>query len=350
MAEIASTVVVTGAGGWLGRALVEMYHNHQSRGDATKVVCLVHQPGDVSAIVSALADTIGQGTTVHQVDLLDSMAIDEVLTDLDPGFDVIHTAGVIHAPRIDDLFRVNVQGTRHLLQSALRHGARRVVHVSSNSPFGTNPDPDDAFGEFEPYNPYMAYGRSKMEAEFIVFDHVERGLDAVIVRPPWFYGPHQPLRQTRFFSMVKAGRFPVFGRGEQRRSMVYVGNLALGIEGARSWSGEPGRAWWIADAEPYTVTEIVETVGRALRDEGLWVHQPMSRLPEMVARVAERIDRTVQRTGRYIQSVHVLGEMNKTIACDISAARRDLGYAPPVSLYEGMRASIRWCLSQGIVL
>jgi len=58
----------------------------------------------------------------------------------------------------------------------------------------------------------------------------------------------------------------------------------------------------------------------------------------------------VQRTGRYVQGLHVLGEMDKTIACDISAARRDLGYDPQVELYEGMRRSIRWCLEQGMEL
>jgi nucleoside-diphosphate-sugar epimerase len=58
----------------------------------------------------------------------------------------------------------------------------------------------------------------------------------------------------------------------------------------------------------------------------------------------------LQRVGRYQQQVHVLGEMGHSIACDISAARADLGYAPEIELYEGMRRSIRWCRDQGIPL
>src|SRR5947208_3000073 len=50
-----------------------------------------------------------------------------------------------------------------------------------------------------------------------------------IVRAPWFYGPEQPARQTRFFSMIKAGRFPIVGGGHNRRSMGYVDSLAYGI-------------------------------------------------------------------------------------------------------------------------
>jgi nucleoside-diphosphate-sugar epimerase len=70
----------------------------------------------------------------------------------------------------------------------------------------------------------------------------------------------------------------------------------------------------------------------------------------LAGRLAEIGDRMVQRVGRYQQQLHVLGEMNHTIACDISATRNDLGYQPRVELYEGMRNSIRWCVEQGLEL
>lgn len=355
MAEAgAKTLVITGAAGWLGRTLVEYYASRLDSGlDGTgvsRLVCLVHDATDAESLLALVPPLQRDRVDVHTVDIVDVAALEPIFNRLDRGFDVIHTAGVIHAPRLRTIFSVNVSGTRNILTLAQRHGARRVVHVSSNSPFGTNPDRTDTFGEFEPFHPYLAYGRSKMEAELAVEEAVNHGLDAVIVRPPWFYGPHQPARQTTFFTMVKKGRFPIFGSGDQRRSMVFVENLVDGVARARLWDGPAGRAWWIADAEPYTVREIVDTVGRALRDEGFWVAEPSFFLPPFVGSMAELADRVIQRTDRYIQAVHVLGEMNKTIACDISAARRDLGYEPTISLYEGMRRSIRWCLSQGIAL
>jgi nucleoside-diphosphate-sugar epimerase len=170
------------------------------------------------------------------------------------------------------------------------------------------------------------------------------------VRPPWFYGPYQPPRQTTFFRMVRAGRFPVIGDGEQRRSMVYVENLVDGVLAAADTAGVAGRGFWIADERPYTVNEIVATVGRALTDEGFAVTPPGRPMPAIVGRVAERIDAVVQRTGRYQQQFHVLGEMDKTIACDIGASCDVLGYEPRVALYEGMRSSIRWCLAEGLEL
>jgi nucleoside-diphosphate-sugar epimerase len=150
--------------------------------------------------------------------------------------------------------------------------------------------------------------------------------------------------------MVRTGRFPVFGDGQQRRSMVYVDNLVQGVVAAELVPTPAGRGWWIADARPYTVTEIVETVGRALEAEGFTVKPNRLRLPALVGRLAERADAMTQRAGRYVQAVHVLGEMDKTIACDITVARQELGYDPQVALEEGMRRSIRWCKDEGLSL
>jgi len=350
VAKASAPLVITGAAGWLGRSLVDHFVNNVDTSGITQLVCLVHAADDVDSLRQLIPDSVQDRVVITAVDIVDSAQVHLALSNLGPGFDVIHAAGIIHAPRIKDLFAVNATGTRNVVEASRRFGSRRLVHVSSNSPFGTNPDPANIFGEHEPFNPYLAYGRSKMEAELSVIEAVDQGLDAVIVRPPWFYGPHQPARQTKFFSMVKAGRFPVFGSGQQSRSMVFVENLVDGIGRARKWDGPAGRGWWIADARPYTVQEIVETVGQALRDEGFWVADPSFSLPNFVGSMAEMADRVIQKTDRYVQGVHVLGEMNKSIACDISAARRDLGYEPQVSLYDGMRRSIRWCLGQGITL
>jgi nucleoside-diphosphate-sugar epimerase len=150
--------------------------------------------------------------------------------------------------------------------------------------------------------------------------------------------------------MVRRGRFPVIGRGDQSRSMVYVDNLVQGVLRAELVATGPGRGWWIADARPYSVAELVATVGRALTDEGFEVSPHRVRVPGIVGRVAELADSSIQRTGRYQQQVHVLGEMGKNIACDISVARAELGYEPTIELYEGMRRSIRWCLAEGLQL
>jgi nucleoside-diphosphate-sugar epimerase len=68
----------------------------------------------------------------------------------------------------------------------------------------------------------------------------------------------------------------------------------------------------------------------------------------MVGDLAGAADGALQALGLYNQQIHVLGEMGHTIACSIDKARRELGYAPTVALYDGMRESVRWCLANGL--
>ncbi len=342
--EEPGVTVVTGAAGWLGTGLVTALSGDGRFG----------REGIIRGLVRPQESADHLPARVHVVrgDVTDPGSLDALFDglDADDTVDVVHAAGVIHPGSTDEFDAVNHRGTRNVMDAARRHGVRRVVHVSSNSPFGTNAARDDRFGNDEPYHPYLGYGRSKMDAELAVLAAVDEGLDAVMVRPPWFYGPHQPARQTTFFTMVRNGRFPVLGDGGQVRSMTYIDNLVQGIVLAELTPTEPGRGWWIADAEPYTVNEIVETVGDVLRQEGFEVKPNRVRLPAVAGTVAEKIDTMAQRTGRYVTQFHVLGEMNKNIAVDISAARSELGYDPEVALAEGMRRSVRWCIDQGIEL
>ena len=335
---------MTGASGWLGTTLLHALTDGPWARDG------VVRPFVRTRVEADQLAALGPGVRPVIGDVRDPADLDRLFTGLDGSVDVIHAAGVIHPRDVDEFFAVNVDGTKGVLARSSGHGVRRVVHVSSNSPFGTNSHPGDRFRGDEPYRPYYGYGRSKMDAELAVCDAVGDGVDAVIVRPPWFYGPYQPPRQTTFFTMVRTGTFPVFGTGDQSRSMVYVGDLVDGVLRAELVPTPPGRAWWIADATPYTVNEIVETVGRALTDEGFAVRRNRARVPDVVGRLAERADAVIQRSGRYHQQIHVLGEMNKSIACDIGTARADLGYDPRVGLYDGMRRSIRWCVERGFEL
>jgi nucleoside-diphosphate-sugar epimerase len=329
--------VVTGAAGWLGSALLEALGDESS-----SLRCLVRSTEEAELVrrQAPKADVVVG-------DVRDPVALASLLDD-GAGAVVVHAASVIHpSDGVREFFDVNVGGTALLLDEARRAGAGRVVYVSSNSPFGFNPSPDDRFDEDAPYNPYLGYGQSKMEAERLVTRAGASGLDTVIVRCPWFYGEHQPQRQTSFFTMVRRGIFPMCGNGSNRRSMVYTGNLAQGLVLAARSAEAAGRAYWVADPEPYRMTEILSTVKHALTDEGLSVSARQVRLPAATSAIAGLGDRMLQATNRYSAQLHVLSEMSRTIACSTDRAQRELGYRPEVDLYTGMRRSIRWCLDQG---
>jgi nucleoside-diphosphate-sugar epimerase len=130
--------------------------------------------------------------------------------------------------------------------------------------------------------------------------------------------------------------------------MVFTGNLVHGMLRAEVAAAAPGRAYWIADPEPYELRTILDTIKQALVAEGLpATERRPPTVPRSAARLAESVDRFVQARGRYVQAVHVLGELNHTIACDITRAREELGFDPPTSLLDGMREAIRWSLANG---
>jgi nucleoside-diphosphate-sugar epimerase len=338
--DLNQTVVVTGASGWLGQNLVRHLAANRAR-----VRCLVPDPDSappLELVAPAVETVVG--------DVRDPATIDRLFDDVGAQASVFHVAAVIHPRKSTrEFFDVNVGGTQLVLDRARRAGAERVVHVSSNSPFGANDKPTDRFTEDSPYNPYMGYGQSKCEAETLVKQAHERSdVPTVIVRAPWFYGPHQPSRQSTFFTTIRKGRFPLIGDGTQQRSMVYTENLVQGLLCAESSPKAPGNAYWVADAEPYTLADILDTVRAALRAEGFEVtDRKPPRLPRAASVLAEKVDGFLQSKGRYLQAVHVFGEMKDTIACDITRARDEIGYQPTVGLFEGMRASIRWCTEHG---
>jgi nucleoside-diphosphate-sugar epimerase len=335
------TIVITGAAGWLGQNLVR-----EVAPDRDAVRCLV-QTAEEASLLALVAPSVQPVVG----DVRDPTALDRLFEGA-AGATVVHAAAIIHPlRRVQELHDVNVGGTQLVLDRARRAGTGRVVHISSNSPFGANPAPDHRFTEDSPQNPYLGYGRSKADAEALVATAFERGdLQTVVLRPPWFYGPFQPERQTQWFRAVRKGRFPLVGDGTNRRSMVFTGNLVHGVLRAEVAAKAVGQAYWIADGDPLDMRTILATVREALAAEGLPVSGGQPRLPRLAGVVAEQADRFLQARGRYVQALHVLGELKDTIACDISRARAEIGYQPPTDLLAGMRASIRWCLERGQAL
>ena len=343
-----SNIILTGATGWLGRRIaravtVGLPELSLVETGGKTLQCLVRPGEDVEELLNL-------GAEVHYGDITNTDACYDLLKGKE-GSLVIHTAGLIH-PRLftKDFNSVNVNGTLNVLNAATTMKAKRIVVVSSNSPFGSNLTAEDQFNEESAYNPYMGYGKSKYEMEKILLNAVtSTGYPEItIIRPPWFYGPGQPPRQTEFFRMIKEGKFPIVGSGLNRRSMGFVDSLALGVLLAAYSPKASGEAYWIADEQPYSMLQIVNTVSLVLSEDfGFNVKTKHLRLPSIFSDISRLVDGSLQYFGLYHQKFHVLSEMNQTIACDISKAKKDLGYEPICELREGMRRSIDWCLKNG---
>lgn len=341
-------VLITGAGGWLGSRLVESLVRGLPEHDELKSPApdlrlrVLLLPGQHGTTLRKLSDQI----EIVTGDLRNRTDCERFCAGA-KGAILFHTAGIIHPGRVREFFEINRDGTIHLLEAAIESGVKRAVIVSSNSPCGCNPHPDHLFDELSPFNPYLNYGRSKMEMELAVRERADR-IETVLVRAPWFYGPNQPPRQTLFFQMIRDGKAPIVGRGNNLRSMAFVDNLCQGLMLAAMRERAAGQVYWIADRRPYSMNEIVDTIERLLETEfGHTCKHKRMRLPGFASEVAWLADQALQRLGVYHQKIHVLSEMNKTIACSVTRAERELDYRPNIELEEGMRRSLRWCAENG---
>lgn len=325
MIHMQPQLLLTGVPGWLGSAF------YSALTDARRHVRLLVHP--------AFRSGIQAGTSVVVAD-----AARDDLSEAVAGVDTIfHLAGVIHPRSVQGFYEVNSDGTRRLAEAAAKAGVRRFILVSSNSVAGFNKDAAHLFTEDTPPNPYRHYGRSKMFAEDAVKRECEKSaMRYTIIRPCWFYGPHQPARQTRFFKMIQSGRPIVFGKGDNLRSMSYIDNTIQALLLAEAKREAENEVFWIADERPYRTLEIYETVADLL---GVTLRPRF--LPQFVPFGCRVADALLQSMGLYQQEIHVAGEMDQHIACSVEKAKRILGYAPAVSLREGMKRSIAWCKSKG---
>ncbi len=324
-------VLVTGAPGWLGTRFVEFL-----RQEKREVRCIV-MPNINCDYLKKL------GVEIIEADLIDPSSLKGAMKDIDT---VFHLAGLVHAKlRTNDFFKVNFEGTKNILDYAIKNKVKRFVYVSSNSPAGCNSERNILMNEFTSSKPYMKYGKSKYFAEQIINKaFILRQIETVILRPCWFYGIRQPDRQTKLMLMVKEGKALIFGDGKNLRSMTYIDNLCHALLLAEKSEAAKGETYWIADEKPYTMLEVYQSIAKALE-----VQLKIRKIPGKVSDVGRLFDSFLQFFGLYQKEIHVVGEMNKDIACSIEKAKKDLNYVPIVSLDEGMRRSVEWARKEGLL-
>ena len=221
---------------------------------------------------------------------------------------VVHLANIAHTSASPaELQRVNVEGTIAQAKAALAAGARRFVYLSSVR--ATQPDD--------------AYGRAKLAAEQALLRM--EGVQATILRPPLVYGPGV---KANFFALMRAiaRGWPLpFASIENRRSLIYVGNLCDAIIRCLEARQAAGRTYLVSDGVPVSTPQLCRALGDALG-------RP-ARLFPFPASVLE-LHPGVRR-------------LTRSLEVDDSAIRRELGWQPPYTFEEGLRLTAEWYRARG---
>jgi nucleoside-diphosphate-sugar epimerase len=233
----------------------------------------------------------------------------------------------------DDFFEsVNLEGTRRLLEASVAEGVQRFVYCSTIGIFGHRVP--GVTTEATPLAPGNIYERTKVSAEALVREvGAGRGLPYVILRPADVYGPRDQ-RLLKLFAGVNRGRFPLFGRGDGRRHMIYVDDVVSGFFKACERDEALGQALILAGPRPCTLRELIAEVQAALgrpRYGRRLPLQPMLMLSAVVEDVCQAlgVDPPIYRRR--------MDFFWSDVEFDTSRARRVLDWAPTVDLPEGIR-------------
>jgi nucleoside-diphosphate-sugar epimerase len=231
-----STVLVTGATGFIGGRLAErLVVEHGAR-----VRALVRNFGRAARLARYPIELV-------QGDLRSPDSIDRAVAGCEYVFHCAYGSdGEDDARRV-----VNAQGSGHVLESALNHRCRRVVHTSTVTVYGNTPD-----GPLDETAPRtrtgFAYGDSKIEAEEAAFSFVSRGLSVAVVQPTVVYGPFGTTFATKPIQQLKSGRVILINEGSGLANLVYVDDVVSGMILAAVHEAAHGQSFLISGAEPTT--------------------------------------------------------------------------------------------------
>lgn len=318
----ASRILLTGATGFIGRALCA-YLTVQG----LMIRVLARDPDRVRVVLPLLSAEICPLQT-------DEPPNRSVFTGVRT---LVHLAGRAHVLRETESDALAAYGavnrdlTLSLASAAADAGVSRFIFVSTIGVNGwlTYGAP---FRESDPPHPHDAYSMSKWEAEKGLWALADKtGLEVVVVRPPLVYGPGVPANFRRLLALAASGvPLPTFAR-ENRRSLVFVGNLVAALGKLLEHPRAAGELFLVSDAEDLSTADLVQNLATGMERRCRLVPIP---------RTAARLVATA--LGRRRDFDRLFG----SLTVDCSKLHDMLSWLPPFSVNEALRATAEWYMSE----
>jgi nucleoside-diphosphate-sugar epimerase len=338
-------VLVTGAGGFIGGWVAEEF----SLSGAYAVRAGIRRWGTAARVARFPVEVVG-------CNVLEPREIDRAVKGVD---------AVIHCAYGDQ--KVTIDGTEHLLSACMRHGVRRVVHISTIDVYGPVEGEVDESHAIQMTG--SAYGDSKASAEAICREYLRKGVPVSILRPTIVYGPHSKLWIVKFVERLQSGRWHLFGEiGEGHCSLVYVRDLVSAIRLALHSEEAVGEAFNVSGPEVITWNKYFTRMNNLLGLPTLRSESPAG--SRLRARIAEPIKGTARfvlrkfgpQAARLYQNSARARILMKGFESRLSAApgegelrvfanrgtysirkaRERLGYSPRFDVEQGLIRSIEW--------
>jgi len=317
--------LVTGGGGYLGGAVVR---------------ALLKRDDDVHSLQRGDYPELQRlGVTVHKGD----MTVLQTVIDASKDCEVIfHIAGMtgVWGP-YEDYYRTNVTGTQCVIDACIANDIHRLVYTSSPSVVFDGSDKEN-INEAAPYPDkyFNHYQRTKATAEQLVLAANNDWLSTVALRPHLIWGPGDPHLVGRIISRAKTGRLRL---ARNRRNLVdttYIDNAVDAHLAAADrldvGAACAGKAYFISNGEPLPmsalINRILDAAGMATIDKTL-----PDNLLYLAGQISEWLYWLLNIKKEPLMTRFIARQLTCSHWYDISAAKRDLGYQPRVSIEQGMK-------------
>lgn len=318
--------LITGGTGLVGRHLVNTL---QQRGDSVRALVLPTE--DTSWLEE-------RGVAIYRGDVRNPYTLTAPMRSVDTVFHLAAMQGV-WLP-IEEYYKVNVTGTENVCRAAMTAGARRIVHVSSWTIYGMargrtmTEDVSPAPWE-DPYWITKAQG-DLLVKRMITNDH----LPAAIIRPGTIFGPGDRLNFGRIADKLRSGKSIIIGSGRNALPLVYVTDVVQGLLLCADLDCAQGQTYNITNDQPLTQEEFLRTIAQELGTAPPRLHIPYN-AAYAIAIAAERAVKFTRAAHPIVtrHGVTLFGTDNRH---SIDKARTELGYAPLVSIREGVQQACTW--------
>jgi nucleoside-diphosphate-sugar epimerase len=282
-------VVVTGASGFIGRAVVPALRARGHEAVALDRAAI----GDLAVFSGWSAQLAGADAVVHLAALAHSRDVDEAR-----------------------LRAVNVDAALALGRAAADAGVR-MLFMSSVKVLGEE-TPGRAFDDASPAAPQDAYARAKADAEAAL--GAVPGLASTVLRPPLAYGPGVKANFLALLRAVACGWPLPFASIDNRRSLIFAGNLADAVVRCLESREAVGKTYCVSDGPPLSTPDLCGAIGGALgRPARLFPFPPA-----------------------LLELAPPARKLTRSLAVDDRAIRRELGWTPPYTSEQGLRLTAEW--------
>ena len=324
-----SSVLITGANGFIGRHLVEEAGKHHLH-----VYAGVRNGSDANVLNNLDCELI-------YLDYDDVEKLTSVLSALKPDY-IIHNAGLTRSPEYEQYIKVNKNYLIHIVEAVRKSGIplKKLLFVSSLAAYGPADFQPEGIVTHDsiPY-PVTQYGRSKQEAENWLKQQPD--IPYNIVRPSAVFGPGEK-DLLNVFQMVKKGINASAGYGEQKLTFIYVKDLVRLILSA-TLTKHTHQAYFGTDGQIYGSNDFPEAIARSLGKKIISVSLPVG-LVRVGAWISEKIGKL---TGKfptlYMERVNEIKAKNWS--CDITNLKSDLQFKAQYSLQQAIDETTAWYLN-----